>query len=54
MKVGCILLLLISTGKGVPALKGGCQLLERVGPGLCINSMSKHVFQEQPVLLVRL
>lgn len=56
MKVHCILLLLISTGKGVPAiaLKGGFLLPKHVGPGLCICiSMSEHVFQEQPVLLVR-
>lgn len=56
MKVHCVLLLLISAGKGVPAiaLKGGFLLPKRVGPGLCIYiSMSKRGFQEQPVLLVR-
>lgn len=55
MKVHRVLLL-ISAGKGVPAiaLNGGQLLPEHAGPGLCVHvSVSECVFWEQSVLLVR-
>lgn len=51
------ILLLVFTGKGVPvvALNRGQLLPQCAGPGLCVyNSVRKRVFQEQPVLLIRL
>lgn len=55
MKVHCVLLL-ISAGKGVPAiaLNRSHLLPEHAGPELCVYiSMSKCVSWEQPVLLIR-
>lgn len=55
MTVHRILLLLLSAGKGGPAiaLNGGRVPLEHAGPGLCVCvGTSECVFWEQPVLLI--